>query len=310
MKKFNSLLSKKFSQLPKYLGKTNTSSSIPIGDSNLCFLCKNENGSPFFLIRSAKFLDKTSFKLKYLTINFDIRYLVEAANYSSTDNFIRVSCIETREDLYQIFIDSVASVLENNNSSDPVLIVQLLVELFTPQKTSKIQSIEGLWGELIYIDSRKNIDDAILAWHPDPNQLRDFIYENQAIEIKTTLSSQRKHIFNVSQISQAYDNDLLCSILIEKSDHGKNLSMLADLIANRCSDDLIPIFWRKFLIQINSIDDDYDDIKFNYQGALESMEFFQLNKLNHPVISNSGIGVIQSIRFELLIQTPGFKLDL
>lgn len=309
MKKFNSLLSKKFSNLPKYLGKTNTSSSIPIGSGNLCFLCKSENGAPFFLIRSPKVLDKTSFKLKYLTINFDVRYLVEVANYSSTDNFIRVSCIETREDLYLIFVDSVSSVLENNKSSDPVLIVQLLIELFTPRKTSKIQSIEGLWGELLYIESRKNTDNAILAWHPDPTQLRDFIYENQAIEVKTTLSSQRNHIFNVSQISQASDNDLLCSILIEKSDHGKNLSMLADSITNKCSQDLRSIFWQKFLIQINSIDDDYDDIKFNYQGAIDSMEFFQLVKLNYPVISNTGIGVIKSIRFELLIQTPGFKLD-
>lgn len=310
MKKINSPLSQEFSSLPKYLGESNSSSSIPIGDNHLCFLCKSEEGAPFFLIRSPKILDQTSFKLKYLTINFDIRYLVEAENYTSTDNFIRVSCVETREDLYQVFIDSVASVLENNQSSDPVYIVQLLIELFTPQKFSKIQSIEGLWGELLFIDTRRNIDDAILAWHIDPNQLRDFIYENFVIEVKTTLSSNRKHIFNLNQISQSSDQDLLCSILIEKSDHGKNLSLLAEMIASKCSTNVRHIFWRKFLAQINSFDDNYDDIKFDYQSALNSIEFFPLNQLNCPVINDSGIGVIQSIHFELLIQTPGIKLEL
>lgn len=283
--------------------------SISIDPNGRTFLCKGLNGAPFFLIRISRSTERPTFKLKHVLVSFDTRYLVDTPQFAGNDIFVRISCEDRSEELRKIFVYSVSAVLKSQSSRDPLELVNFLVELFRQRSVGHTKSLIGLWGELLYISASKDIGSAILAWHSVPNQLRDFVYRDLAIEVKTTTASERLHNFRLEQVSAAGENDLLCSILLERSDLGESVFELAQRIDTRCPDEVRAIFWEKLLPEIENFDNSLEDVRFNYQNARESIRFFRLRRLARPVIESTGDGEIKRINFELLINSSVSEID-
>lgn len=291
-----------YSELELTLKQTATFPSISIDGNGRCFLCKDSDGAPFFLVRTSRLIDRPTFKLKHIRIAFDTKYSVDTPQYSGDDIFVRITCEDTSENLRKIFVYSVSSVLGSGSDKSPFDLVNSLVELFR-QKSPVSRSVIGLWGELLFILSVQDLDDAVLAWHSEPTQLRDFVFASRAVEVKTSSSSKRCHIFRLEQVSTAGTNDLLCSILVERSDHGESVFQLCQRIDALCSEDIRPKFWEKVLPQLESFDTSEQDISFSYMGALDSVRFYRLSELNRPILGHSGLGKIQGLKFELLIDS-------
>ena len=293
----------KFVQLISSTEGNVTFPSISIDPNGRTFLCKELNGAPFFLIRISRSTERPTFKLKHVLVSFDTRYLVDTPQFAGNDIFVRISCEDHSEDLRRIFVHSVSAVLKSESSRDPLELVNFLVELFRQRSAGHAKSLIGLWGELLYISASRDIGSAVLAWHAVPNQLRDFVYRDFAIEVKTTTSSERLHNFRLEQISAAGENDLLCSILVERSDLGESVLELAERIDALCSDEVRAKFWEKLLPEIENFDNNPEDIRFNYLNARESIRFYRLRGLARPVRDSIGDGEIKRINFELLIDS-------
>jgi hypothetical protein len=281
--------------------KVSTFPSIAVDSGGRCFLCKGSDGGPFFLVRTSRLSDRPAFKLKHIRITFDAKYAVDTPEFSGDDVFVRFDCEESNENLRRIFVYSVSAVLTSNPDKAPLDLVSHLVELFRQKSASGSSSVVGLWGELLFMLSLSDIESAVLAWHAEPTQLRDFVFTGRAVEVKTSSSSRRSHFFRLPQVSTAAACDLLCSIMVERTDLGENLFRLIERIESRCSEGIRMKFWEKLLPILEGFDACDQDVSFDYVRALDSIRFYKLAELSKPTVDNSGLGKVQDLSFELLI---------
>lgn len=94
-----------------------------------------------------------------------------------------------------------------------------------------VRDVLGLWGELYIILSAPNIQAAARAWASSPKAKYDFLTENYALEVKTTLKSARQHRFALDQLRPGPQIDVyVASILLFELPSGQTASELIDQI--------------------------------------------------------------------------------
>jgi hypothetical protein len=290
---------KEFEHLSVFEGALNSASAIGADQSGRVALCKAADSSPFFLVRVGSSISRPSFRLRYVTFQFDMVYEMDVGGSKSTDICVRIACDDKNVFRHKVFVEAISAVVSECSGSEPLVLIDALIELFSRPKSSRSMSLTGLWGELLFILSHANCDEAVLAWHSEPNQLRDFVFLERSVEVKTTASGERKHYFSLPQVTTARDGDLLCSIMVEATDSGMSLMDLATLVADKCAGHSRPFFWSKFMPIADDLLPDYEDCRFELERALKSIQFFELLKLNHPVITGSGIGSVRDVSFSL-----------
>jgi hypothetical protein len=292
-----------FTQLDVLKDQSKTYASIIISGRQDSFLCKDLSGKPFFLLRTSRLIDRPAFRLKHIVVTFDTRYAIDIPGFSGEDVFLRVGCDEHLLDLQKIFIKSIAAVLEASSTTDAVVVLDQLVNLFSPSVKVNGTSITGLWGELLFMFNSKQVDQSVLAWHAVSNQLDDFVFNNYSVEVKTTTQAIRVHTFRLEQVSVASDQDLLCSIMLERSDLGANVYDLAGLVEQKCDLRIRPVFWEKFTQEMSGIESEAESTRFVTDRAVQSITFYKLAELSKPLKPNFGKGLIQNINFELNLDT-------
>jgi hypothetical protein len=160
-------------------------------------------------------------------------------------------------DVFAILCDDlIASVAEYSNPSIVVSEITtrltLWSELFREATLDGLsgEAQAGLYGELCFIrmalDSEVDQQRLLSSWTgPTPN-IRDFQYQNSALEVKTTRGNNHQRIFISSE--RQLDPSLLeylylCHISLEVLPNGgENLNDLVDTIAHRFNENLRPRF--------------------------------------------------------------------
>ena len=292
---------KEFEHLAVFQGALNSASAIGADQSGRVTLCKAADGSPFFLVRVGSSVSRSSFRLRYVTFQFDVVYEMNIGGPKSTDICVKIECEDKNILRQKLFVEAICAVVSECSGSEPLDLIDALIELFSRPESTRAKSLTGLWGELLFILSCESCDEAVLAWHSKPNQLRDFVFLERSVEVKTTASSERKHYFSLPQVTSAHDGDLLCSIMVEATGSGMSLMDLATLVVERCSDECRPIFWSKFMPIADDLLPDYGDYRFELERALKSIQNFELIKLSHPVIHDSGQGAVHDVSFSLIL---------
>ena len=93
---------------------------------------------------------------------------------------------------------------------------QMLIDLFK-EMPNKRSSIIGLWGELFLIASSKNITKCLEAWHQHSEDKYDFYDNNEALEVKCTTQTDRKHQFKHDQLVSNLKDHYVASIMLAKT---------------------------------------------------------------------------------------------
>jgi hypothetical protein len=273
-------------------------STISIGSNEECFLYKNNQKFPVFLRKIEDVGNAVDFRLRYISVSFGVPYKVETDKNISKDLFIKVICEDSSSTLQRVFVNALGSILNNADTDSPEKFISVLIQLFS-SRTDRRRSVIGIWGELAFLLQSKSIDQAILAWHNDPNQLRDFTFDSNVVEVKTTSGSSRTHSFNYEQLSNCLPADMLYSLKIEQSDLGLNCFELAEKISNEASNKCRPVFWQKFLASIDPANEDFEELRFNLERAHSSQMLIPLNLIARPEKPSQGIGNIRSINFDI-----------
>jgi hypothetical protein len=274
-------------------------SVITFDEKNECFFYKDSNDYPVFIRRLENYDDFSDFRLKYISVTFGIEYRVEILDKFFHGRFIKIACENGSLELQKVFITAIKAILTSLDTQTPHSFIRRLIELFSSRQPTKREVI-GLWGELAFINSRPSRGDAIKAWHSNPLVARDFTFEKNAIEIKTTTSSSRKHVFSLSQISDCQDTDQLCSIKLEQTELGVSTIDLANTIVFELESDVTEMFWKKFFDVADITEPNLTDLKFNYDRAVASFQMIRLKDICVPTIQKEGIGRIISVKFEIL----------
>ena len=233
------------------LSKGNTSNSVFLADKisnskNNIRLGIDSNKNPVLLIPEESFkevlISGSNYKLNYLEIKFNQLCRINDLSDPNDEAEIKFSTIKLTEGNFRM-IDYFLRALEGlviqlNKDFTSVSLkkeIEILIELFSKQKSVDFKIVVGLWGELFFINQSSNINLSLEAWHNQENNRFDFSFaDNEYLEIKTTLGDNRLHSFSSRQIENYQDlNVEVVSIQTELSSTGKSLKDLWDSMNNR-----------------------------------------------------------------------------
>lgn len=186
----------------------------------------------------------------------------------------------------------VASVLANNPhgfDSYEALDIHLTkwLELFAVERLSTERAL-GLWGELAFLLQFPNLDRGVAAWAGPLGEPFDFVANNLALELKTTIIKSTVW-FSLNQLS---GRDLGYAVhlrtLRDKS-NGRSLDDLVSTIRSAVEDDT------DFLYKLGRVGyrlGDHSELKL----TLEEARAVSLLDVPRPLVADSRIG---AVRFEV-----------
>ena len=161
-------------------------------------LGKNYKGQPSILINTKKNNESVApYRGMSIRLRFNINCKIHEEN--EKQNYTILSCISNDEQIIKIFLDICQTTISQlGKEPTPKEIsekTQMLIDLFK-EMPNKLSSIVGLWGELFLIASSKNITKCLEAWHQHAEDKYDFYDNNEALEVKCTTQTDRKHNSN------------------------------------------------------------------------------------------------------------------
>ena len=159
---------------------------------------------------------------------------------------------------------------------------QMLIDLFK-EMPNKRSSIIGLWGELFLIASSKNITKCLEAWHQHSEDKYDFYDNNEALEVKCTAQTDRKHQFKHDQLVSNLKDHYVASIMISE-DPVKGLSVvdLYEDIKKKCKLDNLNNKLKKIFFKIvgKTPFEELNDYKYDFNFSKKNLLYFKVKGLS------------------------------
>ena len=246
----------------------------------------NQNHLTLLISSSGKSEKKVNFKGKYLEILFNTDATINFDGEIINEKFTVLQLKNTNEGVREYFIDICSIILQNLGEKPTLSSIEEEVfkvkQIFLNLSDKKIKEELGLWGELFFIASqnKKKKKNAINSWHINPNDRIDFNTGKKKIEVKTTISNHRKHIFKLNQLRSNYNDDvLICSIMTHQINGGKSIHNLIDEINNNLDNNSKLNFKEKISRCLGSDLFDYDFKQFDYITASNSIRFYDSIKV-------------------------------
>lgn len=208
----------------------------------------------------------TSFKGKNLEVYFDKKVELTNDNEYTTSRFTVLKLVNNSINAQWYFIkicslllDNLGEIPEINNVEKEV---KSLKDIFSNLNKKPLKDEIGLWGELFVISIQENIELAVKAWHVSNTNRIDFNDGKHKLEIKTSISNERRHNFKLNQLRNHFkENVLIGSIMTEEIDNGISIKDLINTIENKLSTNLSYLFNLKLS---DCLGDDFFSLDFKF----------------------------------------------
>tara|TARA_A100001015_G_C15018446_1_gene726729 strand:- start:1246 stop:2190 length:945 start_codon:yes stop_codon:yes gene_type:complete len=243
-------------------------------------------------------LQLTPYKGSNLEIFYDKKCKI---NQEEEKKFTLLHLCAESKNVKKYFVQ-ISDILLNNLGKNPKIKnvekeLESVKEIFLNLKKKIISDEIGLWGEVYFIFKQEDKNKAVSSWHLNPKDRIDFNNGKRKIEIKTTLSSERKHIFKLEQLKSHYEeNVLICSIMTEEIENGISIKGLF----NKIVEDLDNNHKMKLFQKISSvIGSEIDTMNFRYfdeESASKSIKLYESKEI--PALERSDVpNEISNIQF-------------
>lgn len=214
-------------------------------DNHIALLLKTENTSNISFV---------NFKGKNLRILFERESSVNYNGFNEKDRFTVLHLISDKRGTQDYFVEICKLLLQNLGENPKLKLVQKELEnvkdIFLNLHKNRIKEELGLWGELFLIYIQNNKEKAITSWHMNAKDRIDFNSGSVKVEVKTTLSNERKHVFKLNQLRNHYkENVIICSIMTVEIENGLSIRELVQKIG----DDVNPTIKLKLEEKISSV---------------------------------------------------------
>ena len=291
------------------LGRENKSESIflaqKINNKHNIRLAIDVDKNPILLIPENDFEDKlisdSNYKLNYLEIRFNQICQINDLSDSQgviENSFSTIKLIGGNYRMIDYFLRAIEGLIIHLNREFTFTNfkkeIQILIELFSKRKSVDLKVVVGLWGELFYINQSSNISKTLDSWHNSENNRFDFsLSENEYLEVKKTIDTNRIHTFSNKQIENYKNlNVEVVSIQTELTNTGKSLKDLWDSIDSKI--DNVDLKDKLQTLIATTLKSDFQalyDYKFDFGFAESSLKYF--NTKDIPSINDD---LHQSIR--------------
>lgn len=250
-------------------------------------------GYPMFFIECNNTTHSLDINLELISVLFNRNCRMSKSDKQSYKIYTIISLKTENIDLQKYFLEVVCIVLEQlpeNPSQEQLKTeIQKLTELFSRFNRPPRNTIQGLWAELFIIEQAKNPEYLIQSWHSSPDDKFDFNDGQDKIEVKSTSSVRRIHSFALEQLNPNRNSNLLiASVFVIQTGRGKNIFDLIDSICKRVQNLQLQYKLNNILSQTLGSDlEKVFDVYFDYQKAIDTLEFFDFKDI--PTISNNNI---------------------
>lgn len=271
------------------------------------YLATNEASDYLFLLADDFVGDSPSKRLKWLSVDYGLRYsaVVDGSSIAGTFNVLRLDARNSQ--LLGAFCTMI-SVLSSHLGVEPSAqemrsLVATFIELFTPRMGDPRDRIKGLFGELCAIDNCPDKTLAVSSWHDSSNANRDFSFPEFYLEIKASEGRERKHKVSQSQLQQRAEERpiYLLSILLQEDPRGQNVFDLLDSIKGTVPDPALQRKLNNLVFESLGFDvDDASDMRFVVIGASSDMRVYRAKDLPSAEKPSGSIGgAISGISYTL-----------
>jgi len=257
-------------------------------------LGKNYKGQPSILINTKKNNESVApYRGMSIRLKFNINCKIHEEN--EKQNYTILSCISNDEQIIKIFLDICQTTISQlGKEPTPKEIsekTQMLIDLFK-EMPNKLSSIVGLWGELFLIASSKNITKCLEAWHQHAEDKYDFYDNNEALEVKCTTQTDRKHKFKHDQLVSNLKEHYVASIMIS-DDPNKGLSVvdLYEDIKKRCKLDNLNNKLKKIFFKIvgKTPYEELNEYKYSFDYSKKNLMYYKLKDISTLVNKDDSV---------------------
>jgi hypothetical protein len=205
--------------------------ALEINDNT--YIGKSNEGNVSILIKSLDNSDPIWQRTKLLTLQTNTEVVFKSNDLTEEGVFHILKCLSNSNDEVGIFLDLCESLFIKSftRSADLVNIFNVMVDFFEHDTTYSATELQGLYGELLFIEIFKHEFNFLDYWQSRDKLKFDFSLTNDLkIEIKTTTKSERIHKFIHEQISSKSISTYVVSFKLLYDDKGLSLDQLIDSI--------------------------------------------------------------------------------
>lgn len=284
--------------------------ALPIPDFPNFRIGIDFEGNPVLLLSVAKRIkDLTlkNFRLKYLQLeqNLECKIYENESYKIQTLTALTFRCIDPNLQEYFLRISEslVKSIGQNPTQQEVVESMKKFIEVFKTLTESPTNTVNGLWAELFVIENAADPKILLNYWHNVPEEKFDFNAGLERIEVKSSSTFERKHIFSVEQLNPPNDSRvLIASVFLKQHNSGHNIQQLLDSITEKLDSDIESIDKLTSIVFRtlgNSLEHSIA-VKFDYEIAKQSLKFYD----------TSDIEKIEEVNIPTNVSEVKFKSDL
>lgn len=273
-------------------------------------IAKDIEGNAVLLLSVSKHLMDFSlknFRLKYLQLEQNIECKISESATAKLQTFTIITFKSVNRNLQEYFLRITETLIntigKNPTQQQVVESLKKFVEVFKSLADTPTKTINGLWTELFLINNASNPKTLLEYWHNIPEEKFDFNTGAEKIEVKSSSTFERKHIFSSEQLNPPEETQvLIASIFIKQNNSGLNIQQLTDRISEKFGKDY-EMTEKLNRIVCNTLGSSLEHsigIKFDYEIAKQSLRFYK-----HQDISK-----IEAVHIPKEVSEVRYKSDL
>ena len=290
--------------------------ALPIPGLERHYLGRGGSGLPADLVSTNDTGFRPPVRLNGMEAQFSQNCTLEIRGQTGeTRNFTVLQCTSANAALGNYFLhamDSVLTLLGDRPTLDHVSeSVTSLAEIFQFLGRPAVNTVSGLFGELLVISSAREVAQAVRSWHNDAEERFDFSYGCVRMEVKSARGHLRRHRFTIDQVDPpAGTVGVLCSIILQESAAGDGVLDLAMTIAHRLTGHPVEISKLNRLVA-EALGTDVlsaNDRKFDVPASRATMQLYNLRTL--PAVRRPVDPAVEDVEFSVnFSQVPTMDLD-
>ena len=251
-------------------------------------------------------MNQKNIRLEYLELlhNLECKITVEDKTKFESYTIILFKSKEfTLQKYFLGIVENLLSELSKNPSQKEIYnIFNDFIEIFKAISSPPKTTVQGLWCELLLIETSFKPQILLEYWHNKPEEKFDFNADQEKIEVKSSSTLERKHIFTSEQLN-AEDKTtiIISSIFARQSSNGKSIADLIESINDRVeSEVLIQKLLRIVGATLGNVLEQGLAVSFDYELGKDSINFY----------NSSTVSKIERINIPSKVSEVKFKSDL
>lgn len=217
---------------------SNSYAVMPLEVVKNALLGVSSSGMPSLFVKSLENLShKPSVRTSHVSLRLGNDFKVtKSGAQTEIERFDSIMCESNHGDDIQVFLAIIEGLLLHSgkstlNRNSLISFFRSTSYLFSARPARDVNAQrQGLWGELFFMQSTRGFKFWMPSWHSEPSRKFDFSMGKKRVEIKTSVGTERSHIFSHRQVFP-YEGEeiMISSILLREEDAGLSLR---DLISN------------------------------------------------------------------------------